>query len=68
MPHDVHERSEIQALLDNGAQCVDVLGPQEFENSHLPGAINIPLRKIENQAGDLLDRSRPVIVYCWDSA
>jgi rhodanese-related sulfurtransferase len=47
---------------------VEVLGREEFEEDHLPGAINIPLRKLETEAGRLLDRNRPVLVYCADSA
>ena len=35
---------------------------------HLPGAINLPLRKIEAAACRPLDRARPIIVYCADSA
>jgi rhodanese-related sulfurtransferase len=68
MPHAVHERSEVRSLIDGGTQVVEVLGPEEFEEDHLPGAINLPLRKVESEAGRVLDRSRPVLVYCWDSA
>ena len=68
MPHQVHERHEVQALIDAGAQIVEVLAPEEYEEDHLPGAINLPLRKVETDARQLLDASRPVVVYCWDSA
>lgn len=68
MPHDVHERSEVLALMERGAQVVEVLGPEEFGDDHLPGAINLPLRKIDTEAKDRLDADRPVLVYCWDSA
>ena len=68
MPRDVHERSEVQALMDRGAQVVEVLGPEEFGEDHLPGAINLPLRKIDAEATGRLDAERPVLVYCWDSA
>lgn len=68
MPHEVHHRHEVQALIDRGAQLVDVLGPEEFEEDHLPGAVNMPLRKIETDARHRLDPSKPVVVYCWDSA
>ncbi|HZB78799.1 MAG TPA: rhodanese-like domain-containing protein [Actinomycetota bacterium] len=68
MPHEIHERSEVRSVIDGGAQVVEVLGPEEFEEDHLPGAINLPLRKLETEAGRVLDRSRPVLVYCWDSA
>lgn len=68
MPNEIHARAEVQALIDRGAQVVEVLGPEEFDEDHLPGAINIPLRKIETVARTRLDPTRPVLVYCWDSA
>ena len=68
MPHEIHHRDEVQALMDRGAQLVEVLGREEFEEDHLPGAINLPLRRIESEAKARLDPSRPVVVYCWDSA
>jgi rhodanese-related sulfurtransferase len=68
MPHDVHARAEVQQLIANGIQVVEVLGPEEFEGEHLPGAINIPLRRVEIEAEGRIDRTRPVLVYCWDSA
>ncbi len=68
MPREIHHRHEVQALADRGAQLVDVLGPEEFEEDHLPGAINMPLRKIESEATARLDPGKPVVVYCWDSA
>ena len=68
MPRDVHDRSHVRALIEGGAQVVEVLGPEEFEEEHLPGAINVPLRRIDAAAEERLDPSRPVLVYCWDSA
>jgi rhodanese-related sulfurtransferase len=60
------ERGEVQRLMQEGAQVVEVLPKEEYEEEHLPGAINLPLRQIEDQATELLDRDRPVVVYCWD--
>ncbi len=62
------QRHEVQRLIEKDAQIVEVLGVEEFEEDHLPGAVNIPLRKLETEAKSLLDPSRPVIAYCWDSA
>ena len=61
-------RQEVQDLMKQGVQLVDVLPTEEFQDDHLPGAINLPLRKIETEARRALDPSRPVVVYCWDSA
>jgi rhodanese-related sulfurtransferase len=68
MPQEIHDLEEVQALLDRGAQLVDVLSPEEFAEDHLPGAINIPVREIDTEALRRLDPGRPVLVYCWDSA
>lgn len=62
------ERQEVQNLMEKRAQLVETLPSGEFEEDHLPGAINIPLRKIEAEAEARLDKNRPVIVYCWDTA
>lgn len=68
MPQEIHDRDEVRALIDRGVQVVEVLGAEEFEEDHIPGAINLPLRRIETEALNRLDRARPVLVYCWDSA
>ena len=62
------DREQVRRLMAQGAQVVDVLPAQEYGEDHLPGAINLPLRRIEAEASRVLDPSRPVIVYCWDTA
>ena len=67
MPHVV-SRDELRELLHQGAQLVEVLPAREFEEEHLPGAVNFPLRRLEAEAREKLDPERPVVVYCWDAA
>jgi rhodanese-related sulfurtransferase len=67
MPTDI-DRDEVQRLVEGGAQLVEVLPSSEYGEDHIPGAINLPLRQIERRADGLLDRDRPLIVYCWDVA
>lgn len=67
MPTEI-DRKEVQRLVQGGAQLVEVLPADEYEESHLPGAVSFPLRRLETEATTALDRSRPVIVYCWDIA
>ena len=62
------QRQDVQDLIDEGAQVVEVLPANEYEEDHLPGAINIPLRNMETEAEARLDKGSPVILYCWDSA
>jgi len=61
-------REDVQRLVAEGAQLVEVLPREEFDEQHLPGAIHIPLRKIDAGVRASLDPNRPVVVYCWDSA
>jgi rhodanese-related sulfurtransferase len=65
VPRDI-EREEVQRLTREGAQLVEVLPREEYDEWHLPGALHIPLRKVDAEAPSRLDRNRAVIVYCWD--
>ena len=67
MPTDIG-REDLDRLIAQGAQLVEVLPREEYEEAHLPGALHIPLRAVDTQGPAVLDRARPVIVYCWDSA
>lgn len=58
---------QLQELIDQGAQVVEVLPEDDYAPTHLPGAINLPLRQLDKHAATTLDRGRPVVVYCWDS-
>jgi rhodanese-related sulfurtransferase len=66
MPRDV-DRDEVHRLLDQGAQLVEVLPAEEYEQEHIPCAINLPLKELTRQAAErLLRHDRPVVVYCND--
>ena len=65
MPKDIN-RDDVQRLVAQGAQLVEVLPADEYEEAHLPRAINIPLKKLDAQSVKSLDPSRPVITYCHD--
>ena len=67
MPQEI-DRTEVRRLMREGAQVVEVLPRNEFEEDHLPGAISLPLRNLETEAKEKLDPLRPVLVYCWDAA
>jgi rhodanese-related sulfurtransferase len=60
------DRDEVQRLRDSGAQLVEVLPAEEYEWAHLPDAVNVPLKELDEHL-DQLDRSRPVVVYCHDT-
>jgi rhodanese-related sulfurtransferase len=59
-------RDEVRRLVDEGAQLVDVLPREEYEDEHLPGAINIPLKELDRETTAKLRRDALLIVYCHD--
>ncbi len=65
MPTTIN-RDELQKLIGRSAQLVEVLPADDYEWAHLPGAVSLPLKKMDDRVEEL-DRSRPVIVYCHDS-
>jgi rhodanese-related sulfurtransferase len=61
------DRQEVQRLLAaEHAQLVEVLPAAEYEDEHLPGATNIPLKELNAETARQLKRGEPVIVYCHD--
>ncbi|MFN2471324.1 MAG: rhodanese-like domain-containing protein [Gaiellaceae bacterium] len=61
------DRHELQRLLtEENAQLVEVLPAAEYENEHLPDAINLPLKELDRETTRQLNRSRPVAAYCHD--
>jgi rhodanese-related sulfurtransferase len=61
------DRDEVQRLLaEQQGQLIEVLPVAEYEDEHLPGAINIPLKELDRETTRALDRGRPVIAYCYD--
>ena len=57
----------LRALLARGAQLVEVLSVAEYTDEHLPGAVNLPLKELDaTTTAASLDRTRPVVLYCWD--
>lgn len=66
MPVEI-DRDELRRLVAGGAQLVEVLPREEYEEDHLPEAVSMPLRRIDRDAVSLLDPGRAVVVYCWDT-
>jgi rhodanese-related sulfurtransferase len=61
-------RSDVERLVTAGAQLVEVLPADEFDEEHLPGAIHRPLKSLTRDVVEgTLEWGRPVIVYCWDA-
>jgi rhodanese-related sulfurtransferase len=65
MPTPV-DREQVQQLVRDGAQLVEVLPRAEYDDEHLPGARNLPLKELDRESAGALDRARPIVVYCYD--
>lgn len=57
---------EARAALESGAAViVDVRSPSAFEESHIPGAISVPLGTIERDLTTVpLNKDQWIITYC----
>ena len=64
-------RDELRAKVDRGDPfaLLEVLAPQYYRHSHLPGALNLLPGKVAEMAPDLLpDKNAEIVLYCWDAA
>ena len=64
-------REELREKLERADPLVllEVLGPQYYRHSHLPGALNLPPGKVGEMAPTLLpDKNAEIVLYCWDAA
>lgn len=57
-----------QALINadkNELMIVDVRTPEEFQQGHIPGAINVPLSEIIADPTSLsASKGKPIVLYC----
>jgi rhodanese-related sulfurtransferase len=60
--------SDVAAALDSGIPgfvLLDSRSTEAWEQGHVPGALHLPGREIAARAQGELDRSVPVVTYCW---
>ncbi|MFD6172030.1 rhodanese-like domain-containing protein [Streptomyces coeruleorubidus] len=61
--------SDVAAALavggDPGFVVVDSRSTEAWDQGHVPGAVHLPTGLVREQAAHLLDRSVPVVTYCW---
>jgi len=58
--------NDLNSLIKSGAESftvVDVRDQDEFEEGHIPGAINIPVADFASKS-EILDKKKKIIVYC----
>ncbi len=60
--------SDVAAALESGRPgfvLVDTRSREAWDAGHVPGAVHLPGREIAARAPAELDRSVPVVTYCW---
>lgn len=55
-----------KVIADNQVQLIDTRTEAEFNEGHIPGAINIDVNEsdFEAKVGQKVDKTRPVALYC----
>lgn len=53
--------AEVEAALRDGAHLYDVREPDEYQQGHLPGAVNVPLSALVAHAGEI---QTPAVLVC----
>lgn len=60
--------SDVAAALDSGDPgfvLLDSRSAAAWQQGHVPGAVHLPGRELATRADEELDRSVPVVTYCW---
>jgi len=63
--------SDVHAALESGDPgfvLLDSRSTESWEQGHVPGAVHLPSREVPARAPVELDRSVPVVAYCWGPA
>lgn len=56
---ELHQRMETE----EDFLLIDVNDPEQFQEEHIPGAINIPLSELATQARRELNKNQRIVVY-----
>lgn len=62
-------REKLKEKMNRGDEfvLVDTLGAEYYQQSHLPGAINLPLEEVDRAEEVLPDREAEIVVYCMNT-
>jgi len=64
----------IRQALREGGVIIDLRTPYEYDQGHIPHAINIPVDRIKANIGRIRSLNKPVILccgtgsHCWEAA
>jgi rhodanese-related sulfurtransferase len=57
-------QNAIKSIKEKKGTLLDVRSLMEFEQNHIPGAINIPLDTISSHIKQISEMPKPIIIYC----
>ena len=62
-------REELKTKMNRGEDLVivEALGPEHYESSHLPGAVNLPYEFVDEAEKVLPDKDDEIVVYCMNT-
>ncbi len=62
-------REQLEEKIDRGEDfvLVDTLGEEYYRQSHLPGAINLPLEEIDRAEEVLPNKEAEIVVFCMNT-
>jgi phage shock protein E len=60
--------SSLLTKITAGAKVVDVRTPEEFDEEHYPGALNISVEEVQAHLAEFGEKNTPIIVYCATGA
>jgi rhodanese-related sulfurtransferase len=57
---------DVKVALESGENVVliDARSPEAYEKEHIPGAVNIPHRKMNGETTKRLDNAALIVTYC----
>lgn len=67
IPYEIVTTDQVKAMIDQKQPFVliDARSPQEYQEAHLPGALNIPEKELQaNKASLPGDKSTLLVIYC----
>lgn len=63
MPTDIDRAGLVRLIEQEEVQIIDVLPEREYALGHIPGAVNVPLKRLHAGTVSALRRDKPVVVY-----
>lgn len=66
MARSVRISDVVKALVRKDTVIIDLLEPEAYKKFHIKDSINIPVKTLEKEIIDKVDRATPIIVYSID--